>query len=213
MNSAHSGFFGGFLDAIRRVDFLGPLALRLYLAPVFWVAGMNKVSGFDNVVAWFGNPDWGLGLPAPMLMALLAVSAEVAGAVLLLVGLATRLIAIPLMITMIVAAATVHWENGWQAVHDPQSPFASEYVLGIEADDASAAGERLDRARAILREHGNYDWLTSEGNFVVSNSGIEWAATYFVMLLALFGAGGGRYVSADYWLAGHLRTRTRRAPR
>jgi putative oxidoreductase len=32
-------------------DFLGPLALRLYLVPVFWVAGTNKLSGMDNVIA------------------------------------------------------------------------------------------------------------------------------------------------------------------
>jgi putative oxidoreductase len=189
------------VDAARRVDFLGPLALRLYLVPVFWVAGMNKLGGFGDVVEWFGNAEWGLGLPLPWLMAALATGAEVGGAVLLLLGLGTRLIAVPLMATMVVAAVTVHWDNGWQAVHDMQSPFASAYTLGIEAADAEAAGERLTRARSILREHGNYEYLTESGSIVVSNSGIEWAATYFVMLLALFFLGGGRYLSADYWIA------------
>lgn len=194
------------LDGLRRVDFLGPLALRLYLAPVFWVAGMNKVSGFGNVVEWFGNSEWGLGLPLPWLMAAIATGAEVVGALLLLFGLGTRLIVVPLMFTMIVAAATVHWDNGWQAVHDPQSPFASEWVLGIEAEDAREAGERLASAKGILREHGDYAWLTGRGGFVVSNSGIEWAATYLVMLLALFFTGGGRWLSADHWLARRWRT-------
>jgi len=194
------------LDAARRLDFLGPLALRLYLAPVFWVAGMNKASEFENVVEWFGNPDWGLGLPMPWLMALLATATEAGGALLLLLGLGTRVIAVPLMATMIVAATAVHWDNGWQAVHDPQSPYASEWVLGIEAEDAREAGERLSRAKEILREHGNYAWLTGQGGLVVSNSGVEWAATYFVMLLALFFTGGGRLVSADYWLARRWRS-------
>lgn len=186
--------------AARRLDFLAPLALRLYLVPVFWVAGMNKVEGFGDVVEWFGNEQWGLGLPLPWLMALLATAAEVGGAVLLLVGLGTRLVTIPLMATMVVAAATVHWDHGWQAVHDARSPFASRYVLGLEEADVSAAGERLARAREILAQHGDYDWLTSEGRFVVSNAGVEWAATYFVMLLALFAAGGGRGVSLDDWI-------------
>lgn len=194
-----------FVAALARLPaglgFLGPLALRLYLAPVFWVAGMNKVAGFDSTVEWFGNAEWGLGLPAPVLLAFLATAAEAGGAILLLLGLATRMIAVPLMATMVVAAVTVHWDHGWQAVHDPQSPFASSYVLGLEAPDTTAAGERLQRARALLEEHGDYEWLTSQGTFVVSNNGIEWAATYFVMLLALFGTGGGRYVSTDYWLA------------
>lgn len=194
------------VDATRRVDFLGPLALRLYLAPVFWVAGMNKLTSFGDVVEWFGNPEWGLGLPLPWLMAALATGAEVGGGLMLLLGLGVRVITVPLMATMVVAAVTVHWDNGWQAVHDLQSPFASAYTFSIEADDAEAAAERLSRAKEILREHGNYEYLTGKGGFVVSNSGIEWAATYFAMLLALFFTGAGRWLSADYWLARAWRT-------
>jgi uncharacterized membrane protein YphA (DoxX/SURF4 family) len=178
----------GWLDMTRKVDFLGPLALRLYLAPVFWVAGTNKLDGMDNVINWFGNPDWGLGLPFPALMAWLAVSTEVLGAVALLLGFATRWFCIPLMIQMVVAATMVHWHNGWQAVADPMSPFANANVQG--------AVERLDKAKDLLREHGNYEWLTETGNFIVSNNGIEWAVTYFLMLLALFFTGAGK-ISLD----------------
>ena len=185
--------FQDILDSLRAIDFLGPLALRLYLAPVFWVAGTNKLSGFDDVVSWFGNPDWGLGLPMPWLMAALATGTEVVGAVLLVIGLAVRWISIPLMATMVVAAVSVHWENGWQAVADAKSPFPPE--------DIADATERLDRARTILQENGNYEWLTGSGSFVISNNGIEWAATYFVMLLALFFVGAGKYFSLDHWIA------------
>ncbi len=180
------------LDSFRAIDFLGPLALRLYLAPVFWVAGTNKWNAIDNTIEWFGNPDWGLGLPFPTLMAYLATLTEIGGAILLIIGLAVRWISIPLMVTMIVAAVSVHWENGWQAIHDSMSPFASEHIEG--------AIERLSRAKSILQEHGNYDWLTEHGNFVISNNGIEWAATYFVMLLALFFIGAGKYFSLDHWI-------------
>ncbi len=183
------------LDATRKVDFLGPLALRLYLVPVFWVAGTNKLNGFENVVSWFGNPDWGLGLPFPTLMASLAVGSEVVGAVALLIGLGVRWMAIPLMVTMVVAMFTSHWHNGWQAIADPMSPFANENVGG--------AIDRLSKAKDILKEHGNYDWLTEYGNFVISNSGIEWAATYFVMLLALFFSGAGK-ASLDHVVGGYF---------
>jgi uncharacterized membrane protein YphA (DoxX/SURF4 family) len=182
----------------KSVDFLGPLALRFYLVPVFWVAANNKWNPLDSesslqaTIAWFGNSDWGLGLPAPALLGYLAWGAEYFGAILLLIGLAVRWITIPMMFTMIVAATSVHMKNGWQAVHDLASPWAS-----TEAGDAI---ERLSRAKDILREHGNYEWLTEHGNFIVSNNGIEWSATYFVMLLALFFLGGGRYISVDYWL-------------
>jgi len=35
---------------------------------------------------------------------------------------------------------------------------------------------------------------------VILNNGIEFAATYFIMLLALFFIGAGRYFSMDYWI-------------
>lgn len=200
------------LSLSRHVDFVGPLLLRVYLVPVFFVAGRNKwdplaeggtfnpAEGLAGIADWFGNPDWGLGLPAPLLMATLAWAAEYFGAIALALGLAVRWVCIPLMATMVVAATTVHWQNGWQATHDLMSPFA--------AANAEAAIDRLHRAKALLEEHGNIDWLTEHGNFVVSNNGIEWAATYFIMLLALFFLGGGRIVSVDYWLARHFRTQT-----
>ena len=93
------------------------------------------------MIAWFGNTDWGLGLPFPALMAWLAVSTEILGAVALLLGLATRWFCIPLMIQMIVAATSVHWHNGWQAVADPMSPFAGANIDG--------AVERLAMAKDL----------------------------------------------------------------
>jgi len=181
------------LELTFKAGFLAPLLLRLYLAPVFYMAGINKYNSFDETVAWFGNPEWGLGLPMPWLMAFLATATELAGAVLLLLGFATRWISIPLMFTMVVAMFTVHWHNGWLAISTGSGLFATERTMG--------AIDRLDRAKSILREHGNYSWLTENGSFVVLNNGIEFAATYFIMLLALLYLGAGQYVSVDYWIA------------
>jgi len=187
-------FLQQLLDSTRVTNFLVPLALRLYLAPVFWMAGTNKLADMESTIEWFGNPDWGLGLPFPELMAWMATTTEIVGALLLLVGLAVRWISIPLMVTMIVAIVTVHWQNGWQAIAD------AKFCL-FNCTDAREAVERLAVARDILREHGNYDWLTAQGNFAVLNNGIEFAATYLVMLLVLFYFGAGRLVSLDYWVA------------
>jgi len=184
------------LDLTKAVDWLGPLALRLYLAPIFWMAGTMKIDGWENTVAWFGNPDWGLGLPFPALMAFLATGTEVAGAIALLIGLGVRWMCVPLMVTMVVAAVTAHWQYGWLAIATGSGMFATERTVG--------AIDRLDRAKSILQEHGDYDWLTENGTFVVLNNGIEFAATYFIMLLVLFFIGGGRFVSVDYWIKKRL---------
>lgn len=186
------------LDATRAVDWLAPLALRLYLAPIFWMAGSMKWASFGDTAEWFGNAEWGLGLPFPTLMAGLATGTEVIGALALLLGLGVRWLCLPLMVTMAVAALTAHWDNGWLAISEAQGLFASERTM--------AAAERLAKAREILMEHGNYEYLTEKGSLVVLNNGIEFAVTYFVMLLSLFFTGAGRYVSVDYWLAACLRS-------
>ncbi|RKZ81162.1 MAG: hypothetical protein DRQ35_00780 [Gammaproteobacteria bacterium] len=179
--------FQSWLNSTRVVDFLAPLALRLYLAPVFWMASNNKWNPFDadssldGTIEWFGNSEWGLGLPFPEIMAHLAWGAEYFGAIFLVLGFAVRWISIPLMATMVVAAVTVHWGNGWLAIAEPSA--------------------QLEAGRSILQEYGNYDWLTQNGNFVILNNGIEFATTYFIMLMALFFIGAGNYISADYWIA------------
>ena len=178
-------------------DGLAPLLLRLFLIPVLWMAGTHKIDlttlmPYASIVDWFANPDWGLGLPLPTFMAFMAGWIEILGAIFLAFGFAVRWITIPLAVTMLVAAVTVHWEFGWQAIADPSAPYANERVEG--------AAERLAVAKSLLQEHGNYDWLTEKGSFVVLNNGIEFAMTYFLMLLSLFFTGGGRYTSVDYWL-------------
>lgn len=180
------------LDTTRRVDFLAPLALRLYLVPIFWMAGSKKMASMDSTIEWFGNADWGLGLPLPAFMAWSATLTELLGAVFLLFGFAVRWISIPLMVTMIVAMVTVHWQNGWLAIAEGSGFFANDRTI--------AAVDRLDRAKSILQEHGNYSWLTEQGSIVILNNGIEFAATYFVMLLVLFFYGAGSYLSLDYWI-------------
>ncbi|MCW8924036.1 MAG: DoxX family protein [Gammaproteobacteria bacterium] len=182
------------LNSTRAADFLAPLALRLYLVPIFWMAGTRKLGNMEGTIDWFGNADWGLGLPFPALLAWLAALTEAVGAVTLLIGLGVRWVSIPLMITMIVAATTVHMKNGWLAIAEGSGIFSSERTMG--------AIDRLDRAKDILREHGNYSWLTENGNFVVLNNGIEFAATYFIMLLVLFFYGPGK-ASLDYFITKH----------
>ncbi|MGK0442326.1 MAG: putative membrane protein YphA (DoxX/SURF4 family) [Pseudohongiellaceae bacterium] len=182
------------IDRLCCLSGLAPLLLRLYLIPIFWMAGASKID-FTTLMPYAGTVDWFggyLGLPLPTLMAFLAGWTEVLGAVFLAGGFAIRWISIPLMVTMLVAAFAVHWGNGWQAISDPGSFGANERVM--------EAVVRLETAKELLAEHGNYDWLTGRGSVVILNNGIEFAITYFIMLLSLFFTGGGRYVSIDYWL-------------
>lgn len=192
------------LDQTKRVDFLGPLALRIYLAPIFIMAGWNKLSALEDTSYYFGEF---LGLPAPMTMAVLAGLVEFIGGIALVLGLGLRLLVIPLMFTMVVAAATAHWENGWHALPEATLTVPWEW----RTDLIEGAQERKDVIRALLREHGNYSWLTATGSITILKNGIEFAATYFVMLLMLLFSGPGRYISLDYWFARKYRPGQTRA--
>lgn len=187
------------LDMTRGIDFLGPLALRIYLGPIFILAGMNKLGNAENVASYFGF----LGIPAPELMVYVAGLSELVGGIFLLVGLAVRWMVIPLMVTMVVAAVTAHWENGWHVLPETELTMPWEWRPDLIED----AVERRARARSILREHGNYQWLTGAGSITILKNGIEFAATYFAMLLALLFTGAGRWVSVDHWLEKAFRER------
>jgi uncharacterized membrane protein YphA (DoxX/SURF4 family) len=181
------------INQLAKADFIGPLLLRIYLAPIFILAGYNKLNNIENVGYWFDS----LNIPVPELMAWLAGLTEFGGGIILLLGLGVRLISIPLMITMIVAAVTAHWQFGWHVLPEAELTVPWEWRNDLILE----ANIRKSTAISILQEHGNYDWLSEAGNFTVLKNGIEFAATYFVMLLVLLFNGAGNYISVDYWLA------------
>jgi putative oxidoreductase len=84
---------------------------RITIAYGFYEPAMSKWSDIKSVAEWFGS----IGIPLPTLNAYLAASTEIAGVVLLTLGLFTRLISIPLIVVMIVAITTVHLGNGFSA--------------------------------------------------------------------------------------------------
>lgn len=189
------------------------LFLRVFLAFIFIPAGYSKLNfgaqdiGFfeqflanPQVVSWFANPDWGLGLPAAGLLAFLAGWSEFLGGWLLLFGLFTRLICIPLMITMIVAATTAHWEQGWHVLPESKLTVPWEW----RTDLIEQANQRKSKANEVLKEHADYQWVTETGAITILKNGIEFAATYFLMLMVLFFYGGGRYLSLDHYLKKQL---------
>ena len=70
----------------------------------------------------------------------IATWTEFFGGWLLLMGLFTRLLSIPLMFTMVIAASTVHADNGWFAITPTNvdtSPAKMMTWLGIDSAQAS----------------------------------------------------------------------------
>lgn len=87
------------------------LGTRFVLAYGFYGPAKAKWEDINSIVEWFAS----MGMPLPKLNAYMAASTEALGVVLLTLGLATRIVSVPLILVMIVAVKTVHWENGFNA--------------------------------------------------------------------------------------------------
>jgi len=139
---------------------IGLLLLRLMLAYTFFQPAMTKWNDINSVAQWFDY----MGIPFPTLNAYMAASTEMAGVVLLSLGLLTRFISMPLIIIMFVAIATVHGANGF-AFLDEAVQFTNAYVNG--------------------------DLI--EGTMIKLQNGYELVVYYILMLLVLLGNGAGKF--------------------
>jgi putative oxidoreductase len=95
---------------IRYLNYAQPvllLLLRLYFGYGFFKAGLGKLGNIESTADYFA----GLDIPLPTLNAYLAGATECVGGLLLLLGLASRVVTIPLIFTMVVAYFTQHIEE------------------------------------------------------------------------------------------------------
>lgn len=86
---------------------LPPLLARITLGFVFLTSGWGKLQHLDKVTAFFES----IGIPAASVQAPFVAGLEFVGGILLLAGLATRLISLPLIGVMVVAVITARKEE------------------------------------------------------------------------------------------------------
>lgn len=85
------------------------LIIRIIVGIIFFAHGMQKFNmGMDAVSEFFG----GVGIPLSGLMAWVITLLETFGGIALIIGVGTRLVALLLGITMIVATIVVKWKFG-----------------------------------------------------------------------------------------------------
>ncbi len=84
-----------------------PLLARVSVGLVFLSTGWGKLQNLDRVIELFRS----LGIPAPEYQAPFVAATELSCGLLLVLGLATRFAAVPLVVTMIVAIRAALWEE------------------------------------------------------------------------------------------------------
>ena len=103
MQSASLRFAESLLARLSRTEWLGPLLLRLVFG-YFWLeTGWAKLHNLEFFAGRF--VEW--GIPWPMLSATVSGATDLIGGALLIIGLGTRLAAIPMIVNMLVALAVV----------------------------------------------------------------------------------------------------------
>lgn len=85
-----------------KASFMGPTLARLTVGLVFMGTGWGKLHSLPDVTTFFTD----LGIPFPGFNARLTACTEFFGGLLLLLGLGTRFVSLPLAFTMVVAILT-----------------------------------------------------------------------------------------------------------
>jgi putative oxidoreductase len=110
---------------------IGLTVLRVVLGVVFIAHGAQKVSqGIAGVTQGFA----GMGVPFPEIAAPLVAGLELVGGVLLVLGVATRVVAVLLAVDMVVAGALAHLSSGFFS-----QDGGFEYVLVLAAGSLAVA--------------------------------------------------------------------------
>lgn len=97
------------LEVHERAAAFAPLALRLSLGAVFLAHGFQKLLGLGAAAAAFES----MGFSPGLLWAPFTAALETLGGLALVLGLFTRIAALLLLLSQIVAAIAVHLPNGF----------------------------------------------------------------------------------------------------
>jgi putative oxidoreductase len=118
------------LTLLGHLDFVPGLLTRLVVGFAFYDSGKGKLGNIENVVNFFTT----LGIPFPELNAAFVARLEYYGGMLLLAGVLTRIIALLLSSTMIVALLTADRETFVGALTRSSEIGLSDvspFVLGV----------------------------------------------------------------------------------
>lgn len=107
------------------------LIIRVFIGVCFVIHGLGKL-GFVGTGSMAGFEGWlkSLGVPFPAIQARMAMVTEIAGGILMTIGLFTRVGAVMCLVTMIVAGVIGHKGGGYLITN---SPPGNEYTINLSA--------------------------------------------------------------------------------
>ncbi len=127
------------------------LAIRLFWGWQFFLTGKGKLMHLDRTAGFFES----LNIPLPKVNAILAGTTEAAGGLLLLLGLGSRIVSVPLMFVMVIAYATADQEAVQAIFSDPDKfTSASPFLFLLAALIIFCFGPGKLSLDALLKRNG-----------------------------------------------------------
>ena len=116
------------MDAMARLAGVTPVVVRLIIGAMMFVHGWQKLTGGP---AGFGEFLGSLGLPAPVVLAWAVTLLELVGGALLILGLATRVVAALMILELLGAIVLVTGERGLIAAEGVGYERDLAYIAGL----------------------------------------------------------------------------------
>jgi putative oxidoreductase len=113
---------GWFVKAMNLLQSPFLLAVRLYWGWQLWQTGAGKLHDISKPIEYFTS----LGIPHPVFNAYFVGWLEAVGGILLILGLGSRIIAVPLIVDMLVAYVTADREALTAIFSDPGKFYAAD---------------------------------------------------------------------------------------
>lgn len=121
---------------------VGLLLLRLTFGCFMLVHGWAKLAGYSEMADRFPDP---LGMGSQLSL-IAAIGAEVGCSLLLMIGLGTRLAAVPLAFTMMIALFVVHGSDPWK-VKELAACFLAVYTVIVLTGPGKLSVDHLIQQR------------------------------------------------------------------
>ena len=121
--------YSGFITAANSLQSPFLFMIRLYWGWQFFITGKGKLFQLEKITGFFQS----LGIPFPHEQAILVGCIECGGGLLLIAGLASRLVSIPLASTMIVAYLTADLDRVKVIFSDPDKFLNADEFLFLFA--------------------------------------------------------------------------------
>lgn len=148
----------------KLASYLAPASfvlLRGTLGLLFAQSGWGKLQNLDRTAGFFES----LNIPAPTFHAALVGSVELLGGVALILGVLTRLAALPLVITMVVAIVTAHLpevEGALELLTIDETIYLAILLLLVARGPGAWSVDSLVVGRMGLRRSANETELGSK---------------------------------------------------